>query len=217
MIDEKDTKLCREEYRKIIHRNFSRDDVKLFESHDVALHYRSLRKNESGVYRNMHKKQRGEIADQVFDAVNRMPCRIISCTIDLLNHGRYPNPIPPRYYSLVLLLERFQYFLENVDSTGIVVYESFSSRIQRKMQRGYRIFGEVYNLPDPSGLDRIYSNIRFVKKQQEPLLQFADFVADAIWIKSESLGKKTARYDSIKHNYYMFDSTNRKKRGNCEV
>jgi hypothetical protein len=165
----------------------------------------------------MDRKKRGIIADEVFNIINNNECNIMSVTIDLSRHYAYPKPIHPRYYSLLILLERFQVFLEDKSSVGIPIYESFDSKFHKKLDHAYRNLPKVYKIANPTELDRVRKEIVFKTAKEEPILQFADFVSYAVWKRSESLGAKTSRRESIKCRYYNLDHPDYFKRGNVEL
>ena len=87
-------------------------------------------------YDILDDRQRYAIFNAMFDKIALSDCNLISVTIDKENHCRtYNHPINPLAYALYILQERFQYFLEDVDDTGTVIYEQYNSRLRKMVER----------------------------------------------------------------------------------
>jgi len=184
---------------------------------NFKLHYHPLRQKKFP-YSLLTDNERLSLADDVFNTIINRKCSLISITIDLERHcSKYAYPIHPRHYSLLLILERFEYFLRQNGSRGEAVYERVEPQIEKKMQSAYRKLPSTFNIPNPTRLLKVNPHIKFVTPIQEPILQFSDFVAYAIWIRSESDGNAQNRYKSIESKYYNLNHLSSFERGNCEI
>ena len=80
------------------------------------------------------------LADKMFQIICNSKCTLLSATIDLDKHFRkYKIVVNPKAHAMLIMLERFQDFLEFKDSQGTVIYEWFS-RVER---RGKKNHGET--------------------------------------------------------------------------
>jgi len=184
-------------------------------SSDFKLHYTELKLGKNS-FRKLYPVDRVKLADEVFEIIQNFDCKLISATIDLANHYyQYKTPINPRYYALLLILERYQYFLEDSGSNGNVYYERVEGKLHKRMQRAHRNLSRWYNIPNPTNLANVNPRINFAHATLEKILQISDFFVHATWIRSEK--NDNVRWESIKENYYNLDYWHTFRRGNCEV
>ena len=60
------------------------------------------------------------IANTIFDFINSFDCSLISASINKVSHdAKYEWPVNVRAYTLLICLERFQFFLEEKNSEGL--------------------------------------------------------------------------------------------------
>jgi hypothetical protein len=184
---------------------------------NFKLHYHPLRQ-EKYPYNILSGTDRKNLADDVFNVVINRECHLLSVTINLERHClTYATPIHPRHYSLLLILERFEYFLRDKNSYGNAIYEQVEPRIQKKMQSAYRILPSLFKIANPTNFVKLNPKVKFSTPITEPILQFSDFIAYAIWLRSETKGQAQNRYQSIKSKYYNLDHFSSFERGNCEI
>ena len=203
-------------YECIISTHFNFSLPKNFKLHYEELRNSHTRKNES-IYKKMspHRKQ---IADEIFNQIKTINCKLLSVSINIKNHFekyRYPENIYG--YALYLLLERFQYFLNENNQNGRIIYERYSDRLRHKVHSAHKSFKNNSNFPNYTDFRNILGDIEKGNPYSEPMLSFADFFVYAPWIKCESCCKKSRRYEEIKHKYYNLDHRLRLMRGNCEI
>ena len=143
--------------------------------HDFKLHYRELRQ-EVPPYDKLSRSELGELANSVFNSIKSIECKVISASINKRNHHSKPYPYTAnvRAYSLLLCLERFQYFLEDTDSEGIGIYERFTKSMRKKATKDLRKLHET-KFPIFTNLDRVKEKIRYGDPFEEKILQFSDF------------------------------------------
>ena len=82
------------------------------------------------------------------------------------------------------------------------------------MQTNYGSLYKTYHLPNSVAFENIDTKIIFARASEEPILQFSDFFAYSVLIRSRSHGKKQDRWKSISHKYYNFNHPVIYKRGN---
>ena len=148
-------------------------DIKL--PSDFKLHYNSSRAKEHP-YDQLPDDVRWSIADRIFDSINSIDCRLVSASIHKPSHAaKYNQPINMRAYTLLLCMERFQYFLQDVDDEGIIIYERLSTSLRRKMNREIKALRSIPNFPYFTKLDKIRDKIINGDPIKDKTLQFSDF------------------------------------------
>ncbi len=181
------------------------------------LHYFELREARYP-FNNKSKWERRKIADDVFNAIKDIDCYLLSVTIDLFDHrNKYRNPVKPRAYSLILIKERFQYFLEERNSRGKVIYEEYDYDLRKQVQFGYNYLNQT-NFSFHSNLDNIDGDVIDGDPLEEIVLQFADFAVYPAYRKCKSCNNEKRRFDEICHKYYNLDyNPYKSRRGNVHV
>ena len=172
---------------------------------NFKLHYHPLR-NKHSPYDQLKDEDRWKIPNDVFDIIKNLDCHLLSVTIDLDNHcKRYPNPVNPRAYALLLILERFQYFVEEQGSTGRAIYERFNAKMRKKAEMELKWLKKIPTFPTPTNLSRLNKHVESGDPTAQPILNFADFFAYLPYLRRESNGKATKRWDEINFKYYNFN------------
>ena len=183
---------------------------------NFKLHYSPLKHNKSP-YDQLTTAQRANIPRDVFAAISSLDCSVISVTIDLATHcTKYPNPANPVAYSLLLLRERFQYFLEDNNSAGKVIYERFNAKMRKKTELASKWLQGIPTFPNPTRLQNIQPKVAYGNPTSEPILQFADFFVSSVWIRKTTSHQNKSDWESIKHKYYNFNG-NWLRTGNVEL
>ena len=183
---------------------------------NFKLHYNKLRQC-TFPYDKLNEDKR-ILTDEIFNQIINIDCKLVSVTIDKEKHcKRYTNPVNPLGYGLYIMLERFQYFLQDHNDEGVVIYERYNSNMRKLVERAQKWLITLAAFPTPINLDKIAKKVINGDPKNEPILQYADFVTYAPWIRSTSEGKCTKRYDRIKHKYYNLDHNSSFKRGNVEI
>lgn len=172
---------------------------------DFKLHYRELRQ-EVWPYNQFTREELGQMANAVFNAINSIDCKLVSASINKLSHKRkYPSwAVNVRAYSLLLSLERFQYFLEEYDEEGIGVYEKLTNSIRRNIGRDLRRLLQIPTFPYFTNLANINKKIINGDPVQEKVLQFSDFFVYAPHIRLVNNYRTGRRWLEIKDKYYNF-------------
>lgn len=165
------------------------------------LHYNPLRMNIPP-YDKLSRQQKLELEDEVLSTIKTLNCNLLSVTIDLESHcEKYSSPAHPTAYALIVMLERFQYFLGQKDSKGLVTYERFNSTLRKKVAIEAKWLREKYGFPTPTNLDDLQKLVNNGDPTKEPMLQFADFFAYIPWIRKTSKGVWEKFIDRY-HNFY---------------
>lgn len=192
----------------------------LEELHNFKLHYFELREGRYP-FNSMDKSKRKKIADDVFRVIgdNETECYLLSATIDLHKHcEQYKKgiPIKPRAYSLILIKERYQYFLEEKKSRGKIIYEEYDNNLRKHVQYAYDYLNRT-NFHFYSKLENIDGDVINGNPLKEILLQFADFAVYPAYRKCKSCNTQTRRFDEISHKYYNLNHEFKTRRGNLHV
>lgn len=183
---------------------------------NFKLHYEELRSKRSP-YDQLGSRVK-DLADRVFFTIKKIDCNLISVTIDIEKHcRRYGVPINVRAYTLFLLLERFQYFLEDHGTQGRAIYEKYNSKLRHKIEKIHQWFIEYPNFPKITDFKNIQGIVREGDPLSEHVLQFADFFTYAPYKLCMSNGIQRCRFDEIKHKYYNLDHMFPYKRGNYKI
>lgn len=188
-------------HRCIIQDYFAKSSIKL--PSNFKLHYQELRQHKSHPYNKLADKQRWEIADKMFDAIGSIDCSLVSATINKLDHDqRYEWSVNVRAYTLLLCLERFQYFLEDNNDNGTAVYEKFSKGLNEKMIKELKYLTSIRTFPSFTNLNKIKGRVKNGNPTKDKVLQFADFFVYAPHIKFVTSHKADRRWQQIESKYY---------------
>ena len=153
----------------------------------------------------------------MFELIKKSDCRMLSVTINLERHCRkYGIPADPKAYAILIMMERFQDFLEEQGAQGRAIYEKFNKKSRKKAERTIRGLKEVLRFRHYRELNNIRGNVQNGDPKTSPILQLADFFAYAVWIKSTSAGASKDRWLSVRHKYYRLDH-GWYKAGNVEI
>ena len=191
-------------HQLIIENFFESNDINL--SPDFRLHYHELRQNLSP-YNQLTKQQRLNIANNIFNSINSIDCKLLSATINKPHHdGRYDWSVNVRVYTLLFCLERFQYFLEDENENGKTIYEKFSNNLRRKMTDELERLQNIPTFPSFTNLDKIKGKVRTGDPIEEKVLQFSDFFVYAPHIRSVTNYNADIRWRQIKERYYNLNA-----------
>ena len=168
----------------------------------IKLHYQPLIQN-APPYNSLSGEDRLRLADGIFEIICNSSCTLLSVTIDLKDHfHKYRFPVDPKAYAMLIMLERFQDFLEFRNSQGTVIYERFTRKERKKVETTMKILKELLAFRHYVELNNIIDNIQNGDPLEEPILQLADFFAYATQIKYKTKGEKQCRWKSIKEKYF---------------
>lgn len=99
--------------------------------------------------------------DSIFQWMRESECKIIAVTLDLEKHcQKYNRPAHPVAYTLLVMLERFQYLLEETGDTGTAIYEKFNSKMRKKTEIEFKWLNNNSSFPAFSALDNIKGKVR---------------------------------------------------------
>lgn len=169
---------------------------------NFKLHYHPLRQKRPP-YDQLSDKERLSIPNSIFSWIENSNCRLLSVTVNLRSHyQKYTHPIDPIAYALRVMLERFQYFLEDNDGKGTAIYEKFNAKMRKKAEAdlkwlrrntGFRFYSKLSNVEKPvvNGDPAI-----------EPILQMADFFAYLPWLWHTTGRKAHDRLDRLARKMY---------------
>ena len=179
------------------------------------LHYHSLRQKKPP-YNMLSDYQRKCMADDVFEIIGSYDCTMLSVTINLRGYfQRHHRQANPKAYSLLLILDRFQRFLNEIGSKdGRVIYERFHKKERKKTEFTMKWLKLSINTwSDIRQRGGIVANVdvrNYVENgepREHPILQVADFSAYGVWVANTTAGKSTNRWDQLTRmgKYYRFN------------
>lgn len=188
-------------HAEIIYEFFTKRGVTLPE--DFKLHYREARQRQQH-YDHLSEKEIGQLSDSVFNTVKKIDCKLVSASINKRTHCSKPYPYTAnvRAYSLLLCLERFQYFLEEKNEEGISIYEKLTHSMRNNIEKDLKNLRNLTNFPFFTNLDKIKGKIRNGEPVKDKILQFADFVVYAPHIFFYTNRTRANRLNEIYEKYY---------------
>ena len=170
---------------------------------NFKLHFSPLR-NKQFPYNQLSGHQRNKLTNEVFSIIEKSDCFLLSVTVDLEKHySNNVNPFNPQAYVMLLMLERFQGFLEKKNGHGKVIYEKFDKKMRKNVRQTMREVREGLRHLHYKELGNIKEPIENGNPKTQPILQLVDFFAYAVWIKEKK--KREGRLDSIKHKYFRLN------------
>lgn len=170
---------------------------------NFKLHYHPLRMKRSP-YDKLSAEMRKQLADSVFNIIEKSDCVLLSVTINLERHcKKYSTPANPQAYTMLIMLERFQDFLEENNGEGRAIYERFNKKTRKKVERTMAGLRSILSFRHYRELSNIRGHVQNGDPETHPILQLTDFFAYATWIKRTA--KKMDRWSSIKHKYFKLN------------
>ncbi|MBM2819863.1 MAG: hypothetical protein HW410_1545 [Nitrosarchaeum sp.] len=188
-------------HSEIISEFFTKRGVTLPEG--FKLHYREARQRQYP-YDHLSEKEIGELASTVFNTIKKIDCKLVSASINKRTHCSKPYPYTAnvRAYSLLLCLERFQYFLEENNKEGIGIYERLTRSMRNNIETDLQNLRRLTKFPFFTNLDKIKGKIRNGEPVKEKVLQFADFVVYPTHLLFYTNRKCSNRFTEIHYKYY---------------
>ena len=116
-----------------------------------------------------------------------------------------------RAYTLQACRQRFQFFLEEYNDNGRIIYERFTNAQRRKIMPEIKLIEKRVSKHFSPNLYKIKNLIETGDPFCENILQFADFFTYAPHIMLVTKGKKRMRFEEIKHKYYNFNGSWRER------
>ena len=212
IVNEDEKEKVENKTNEIIDKYFDRKSL----DKNFKLHYHPLR-NKRFPYNKLSDRMRKQLADDVFDIIKEFECILLSVTINLKYYCRkYDIPADPQAYAMLIILERFQDFLEEENREGKVIYERFNKKTRKKVERTILKLRKVSRFRHYKELNNVRGHVENGDPKIHPILQLVDFFAYAVWLKGTTHSRKKDRWDSIKHKYFRFD-LDWHKSGNVEI
>jgi len=203
IVEDKNTIYFKNAYDKIIKQYF--EGISL--PSNFKLHYHPLRQKRFP-YDKLKDQDRYRLSEDIFDVIRNLDCSLLSVTLDLKIHcDHYPNPADPTAYTLLLILERFQYFVEEKQSRGKAIFEKFNAKMRKKAEIGLKWLQKIPTFPSPTNLDQLEKKIVYGDPVTEPILQFADFFAYTPWIRRTTNFNADEKWESLKDKYYNLNGS----------
>ena len=201
IVHEEDIRKFDEKYEDIKEEFFIKKGIDV--PQNFKLHYRELRQ-EQPPYNELTRPEIGQLANSVFNAIKSIECKVVSASINKKNHLSKPYPYTAnvRSYSLLLCLERFQYFLEDMNDEGIGIYERYTKSMRKKMTKDMKNLREDTNFRFFTNLDKVKGKIRYGEPFEEKVLQFSDFFIYAPHIRLVTNCRLDNRFEEIRSEYY---------------
>lgn len=190
-------------YDSILDRYFIQKGITL--PPNFKLHYAELKRNKPP-YDQLHFDDRCALVHEMFSTVTQNNCQLISCSIDIANHcSKYAYPVNPKAYALLICYERFEYFKQQFNTTGKVIYEEFNHE-RKRINKALKDLLSYNAFPNPTQLQSFGQNITSGKPCQYPVLQFSDFIANCAWLHVEKQNQLNDRFPLLIPKYYNFNT-----------
>ena len=171
IVDEKSKKEFHDHHEKIKTEYFK--GIKL--GNNFKLHYHEARQVEYP-YNLLSDQKRFSLIDEMFNKIVLTDCTLLSVTIDKQYHcNHYDDPVNARAYSLRVILERYQYYLEECCQIGEVIFERYNSKMSKRVERVHRWLKTHKNFPNPTNFGNVNLKVKNGNPELEPILQYADF------------------------------------------
>ncbi|MEX0656681.1 MAG: DUF3800 domain-containing protein [Nitrosopumilaceae archaeon] len=178
---------------------------------NFKLHFNSLRMQNKFPYDKLTEDERLSLEDDVLTTILSLDCKLLSVTLDLDYHcQKYSNPVWPTALALLYILERFQYFIDEQNSSGVSIFERFTNSMRDKVKREWKILNSYPSFPKPTkwpDLEKVENG----DPVKQPILAFADFFGYLPFIRKTSI----ANWEKFIPQYYRFSE--RFMSGNVEV
>lgn len=180
---------------------------------NFKLHYNALRMLQEP-YNQLSRKQTLELERDVFDAIFSIDCKLFSVTLDLDYHySTYgEDAIFPMSLTLRYILERFQYFLEQIEDTGKAIYEMFTESLRDRVYKDWKKLDDFPNFPKPTNFSNLKKTVETGDPTRESMLAFADFFVYLPWNRKTS----NAKWEKFLPKYYNHHAANFRS-GNVEI
>lgn len=185
------------------------DNIKLryWENTDIIFHSRDIRKCEPPFDNLLNPNTRKAFYADLDEYVQTIPVTVLASVIlktqlvDL-----YVDPSNPYEISMLFLMERFLYFLEEINDTGYITVEARDPKSNRDLFEEYsRILANGSSnsyFIHPSRFQSRITKIEFVtKKQNENGHQLADLFAYPIATSVLHPKKENLAFDTIKPKF----------------
>ena len=127
-----------DEYRKVVSPDLDRIKLKYWKTTNVIFHSRSIRKCESPFNNLLDKSVRYPFYEDLNAFFNKSRLKIIASVI--LKHklkNQYSDPSNPYEISMMFLMERFLYLLEEIGDRGYITVESRDSKSNKDLFEEY--------------------------------------------------------------------------------
>ncbi len=201
-----------EDYRDTVSPNFDSVKLKYWKTTDIIFHSRSIRKCEPPFNNLLDKSVRLPFYEALNSFFNKSRLTVIASVILKKKlKDQYSDPSNPYELSMMFLMERFLYFLEERGDKGYITVESRDSKANKNLFEEYSNIlangsGDKYFI-EPSRFQSRIKKIEFVtKKQNENGHQLADLVAYPIATKILYPHRKNLAFEVLRSKF--------RKRGN---
>jgi len=131
---------------------------------------------------HLSRQERRELRRSFASAISQMPLTIISCVTDVevaFEYGAVTNQRELYHFCYKPLTERFQYFLQDVDSLGIIVADH-RGRDDDRLFRAHHETLTTRRAQTRSAYDRFIEGLLLQDSCHSIGIQLADFVAGAV-------------------------------------
>jgi hypothetical protein len=216
IVDAHNRELFENNWRDVIDTYFS--GIELPPNFKLQYHQLRKEKDRKFPFDRLSDSERYDIIERMYNAIRSIDCHLISVSLNIPAHYKqYSKPISPRAYTLLLLMERFQYFLEDYGSKGEASYERYTKGMQEKVEDAQIQLLSFDNFPKPTDFKYAPRKIKSGDPTKEHMLQFSDFFVYAPYIRHTYNHHRTDKWNSVAHKYYNLNYRHWYKRGYIEI
>ena len=169
---------------------------------NFKLHCTDLNKGKKFPYNQLTRTERQNLADEIFDTVSSFDCAVIAASLDLEKHcNKYNDRINAKAYMLFLCYEKLVEIKKQENITIEIIYEEFN-HIRKKIKKEITKLLSFPTFPNPQNLRDIENYVKSGKQNQHSGLQFADFIANAIWFARTKPNQKNRKMDIFYQKFF---------------
>lgn len=189
-----------QELNRLLDKYFRNNGITL--SGDFKLHCTALKKGVRPPYNQLTTTQRQDLTHEIFNAIITMDCSLIAASLDLENHcNKYTDRINAKAYMLFLCLEQLEKIKNRTGISSEVTYEEFN-QIRKKIKSEVNKLLSFSTFPNPQNLRNVERFVKSGKQKQYSGLQFADFIANAVWFHKTQPTQTNDRFHTLYQKFF---------------
>lgn len=182
LIDSSNIPRLEKQYQKIIKKYFL--DAGIILSLNFKLHCTKIKKPHVFPYNEIGKQKCKELLSEIYKTLNSFDCNYFAVSVDIKNYCiKYgSNAINSKAFAIFIGYEMFRKMEQKIGMRFTIIYEEFN-RMKKSISDAHKQLSSHKTFPNPQGLGNITNYITSGSPQRYPILQFSDFIANAVFSK----------------------------------
>lgn len=186
--------------RDLLDKYFTQNNITL--PQNFKLHCTDLKKGMKAPYNQLSQTERENFANEIFVSIESLDCAVLAASLDIENHcNKYNDRINAKAYMLFLCYEKMVQIENQEGITTEIIYEQFN-QIRRKMGREITKLLSFSTFPNPQNLRDIENHVKSGRQDQYSGLQFADFIANAVWFHRTQPNQTNSKMDIFYQKFF---------------